>query len=67
MLFRSKNNWEYIDKEWYLFDEDGYMRTGWVEWEGERYYCHDETGEMLKDTTTPDGYILDGNGHLKNR
>ena len=42
------------------------MRTGWVEWNGERYYCHDETGEMLKNTTTPDGYILDNEGHLKN-
>ena len=27
----TKNNWEEIDKKWYLFDENGYMRTGWVE------------------------------------
>lgn len=32
----TKNNWEEIDKKWYLFDENGYMRTGWVEWNGER-------------------------------
>ena len=63
----TKNNWEEIDKKWYLFDENGYMRTGWVEWNGERYYCDEETGEMLKNTTTPDGYILDNEGHLKNK
>ena len=63
----TKNNWEEIDKKWYLFDENGYMRTGWVEWNGERYYCDEETGEMLKNTTTPGGYILDNEGHLKNK
>lgn len=61
----TRNNWEMIDEKWYLFDENGYVRTGWVEWEGEQYYCKDETGEMLRNTTTPDGYILDNEGHLK--
>lgn len=63
----TKGNWEEIKGQWYLFDEEGYMRTGWVEWNGEEYYCKEETGELLKNTTTPDGYILDENGQKKNR
>ncbi len=62
----TKNAWEEIDSQWYLFDENGYMRTGWVEWNGEKYYCDDHSGAMLKNTTTPDGYILDYDGRIKN-
>ncbi|MCD8225434.1 MAG: hypothetical protein LUC99_11435 [Clostridiales bacterium] len=40
------------------------MQTGWVEWDDSRYYC-DSSGKMLKNTTTPDGYILDSEGHIK--
>lgn len=61
----TKNNWETIKDEWYFFDENGYMKTGWIEWEGKRYYCDQNTGAMLKNTTTPDGYILDYNGNPK--
>lgn len=61
----TKNNWESIKDQWYFFDENGYMKTGWIEWEGKQYYCDQATGAMLKDTTTPDGYILDYNGNPK--
>lgn len=61
----TKNNWESIKDVWYFFDENGYMKTGWIEWEGKRYYCDLNTGAMLKSTTTPDGFILDGNGNPK--
>ena len=62
----TQNNWEQIENNWYFFDEFGYRKTGWIEWEGEKYYCSEETGEMLRDTTTPDGFILDSEGHPKN-
>lgn len=61
----TKNNWELIREDWYFFDENGYMKTGWIDWEGKRYYCDLNTGAMLKNTTTPDGYILDHNGNPK--
>lgn len=61
----TKNNWEEIKDQWYFFDENGYMKTGWIEWNGLLYYCDDNTGAMLKDTMTPDGYILDHNGNRK--
>lgn len=61
----SKNAWEEIKGEWYFFDENGYMKTGWIEWNGKEYYCKDGTGEMLKNTTTPDGYVLGSDGTKK--
>ncbi len=61
----TRENWEEIKDKWYFFDEEGYMKTGWIEWKGEWYYCDDNTGEMLKSTVTPDGYILDRDGTLK--
>ena len=37
------------------------MVTGWVQWNNVWYYCCD-SGEMLTNTRTPDGYYVDGNG-----
>ena len=62
----TKNDWEEINNEWYFFNEDGVMQTGWVEWKGEKYYCMEGSGKMLKGGTTPDGYLLDSDGRLKN-
>lgn len=62
----TTNNWEEIKGEWYFFDEEGYMKTGWIDWNGTWYYCHETSGAMMKNTTTPDGYILDNDGKLKN-
>ena len=55
------NQWRYIDNVWYFFDQTGYMKTGWISWNGAWYYC-DASGAMLTNTTTPDGYYVDGNG-----
>lgn len=46
--------WEELSGLWYFFDEEGYMKTGWIDWEGKSYYCLD-SGEMLKNADTPDG------------
>jgi len=62
----TKNGWEQIKSDWYFFDENGYMKTGWIDWEGNRYYCDQNSGAMLKNTTTPDGYILGSDGTPKN-
>ena len=59
------NQWLELEGQWYFFDENGYMKTGWIEWNGKKYYCN-KAGVMQKNTTTPDGYILDENGTLKN-
>lgn len=51
----TTNNWQFIDGKWYFFDSVGYMVTGWIEWNGESYYCTPENGDMLADTVVPDG------------
>jgi glucan-binding YG repeat protein len=67
-----KNSWELIKGKWYLFDKKGYMQTGWVKWKNpdtgveKEYYLNEESGELLTNCTTPDGYILDENGCKKN-
>ena len=37
-----------IDTAERLFFEKGYMKTGWVEYENEWYYCDKKTGAMVK-------------------
>lgn len=57
----TQNNWQLIEESWYFFDGAGYMKTGWIEWEGKSYYCT-ENGDMLMNATTPDGHQVDGSG-----
>jgi len=49
-------------KEFYFDETDCFMTTGWREVEGQWHYFGQESGEMLKNTTTPDGYQVDQNG-----
>lgn len=53
--------WEELSGLWYFFDEEGYMKTGWIDWSGKSYYCLD-SGEMLKDADTPDGAYVGEDG-----
>lgn len=56
------SQWEFINNKWYYFNGSGYMVTGWVQTKGKWYYCDRSSGAMLTNTTTPDGYRVDGNG-----
>lgn len=58
----TSNNWQLIDNEWFFFDANGYAMTGWVDWQGKSYYCEVPRGNMLVDTTTPDGYKVGADG-----
>lgn len=44
----------------------GRMMTGWVLIDGKYYYFNEESdgtrGKLYRNTTTPDGYRVDGNG-----
>lgn len=54
--------WQSINGRWYcLHNPNGQMLTGWILSNGKWYYC-DASGAMLTNTTTPDGYYVDGNG-----
>lgn len=60
---------------WYFFNEQGYMVTGWIDWNGQRYYCLPAAdtaaglpaGSMVTGERTIDGvvYRFDGNGVLQ--
>ena len=52
------NSWQQIGDKWYFFDAQGYMATGWIQWED---YCAD-TGEMLTNCLTPDSYWVGDDG-----
>lgn len=56
------NGWQLINNQWYCFDNVGYMRTGWIASGNAWYYCDTNSGAMLTNTTTPDGYRVDANG-----
>lgn len=51
---------------WYFFDAQGYMQTGWIDWNGNRYYCT-QSGAMAVGDYTIDGaaYRFDASGILQ--
>ena len=52
------NEWKQINGSWYYFNESGYMVASM--WIG-NYYLG-ESGAMLTNTTTPDGYVVGSDG-----
>lgn len=60
---------------WYFFNGQGYMMTGWIDWNGSRYYCLPTAdtaagmpaGSMVTGERTIDGvlYRFDGSGVLQ--
>ena len=71
---KMADGWVTIDGETYYLNSNsdgnrGKMLTGWQSIEGKWYYFNTASdgkkGSMLRNTTTPDGYILDENGVWK--
>ncbi|GEP63143.1 hypothetical protein CBE01nite_09110 [Clostridium beijerinckii] len=56
--------WKYIDNDWYYFNSDGVIRSGWVNDNGNWYFCYAH-GQMAHDTTI-DGYYLNSDGAWTN-
>lgn len=55
----KKNDWVEVKGKWYYCENDGKIaKSKWIE---STYYVN-EYGEMLKNTTTPDGYTVDASG-----
>ena len=51
----TTNGWQEIDSKWYYFNSEGYMVTGWIDWQGESYYCDPVNGDLQVDKVIPDG------------
>ena len=62
-----KTGWEKVEGSWYYMNSSGKMVTGWCQINGTWYYfskASNALGQMLANTTTPDGYKVDANGAL---
>lgn len=59
----TKQYFEFINGEWYYFDVNGYMVTGWLYLTTTgQYYLFDSNGHMYHDCEAY-GYTFDSNGH----
>lgn len=56
----TSDNWENIDGEWYFFDSNGWMMTGWIVWKNKDYYLY-SNGVMACNCNLY-GYKFDSNG-----
>lgn len=56
----TKSDWEKIDGEWYFFDSNGWICTGWIVWKDKDYYLY-SNGVMAHDCELY-GYKFDSNG-----
>ena len=61
-LGRMYTGWHRIGGSWYAFGPSGRMLTGWNWINGRCYYLEPESGRMLSDAVTPDGYTVDSSG-----
>lgn len=57
-----ETGWMSYDNSWYYF-ENGYMQVGWIKTpDGNYHYCDLNTGAMLVNQWTPDGYWVNEKG-----
>lgn len=58
-----ENTWKMIGDKWYYFDSKGHMLS--QQWVGDYYVGND--GDMLKNTATPDDYVVNNDGKWDRR
>ncbi|XZK30568.1 L,D-transpeptidase family protein [Clostridium perfringens] len=58
--------WKKIDDEWYYFNGNGTLKTGWLSLGGKRYYLNDQDGNMVIGALAIEGkqYYFNSNGEL---
>lgn len=59
----TENTWKMIGDKWYYFDTKGHMLSN--QWVGDYYVGKD--GDMLKNTITPDNYVVGSDGKWDKR
>ena len=60
-----KTGWYKENGAWYYLDQSGVMKTGWFK-VGQYWYYAYGSGALAVNTTTPDGYRVNGNGEWVN-
>ena len=59
----TENAWKMVGDKWYYFDTKGHMLSN--QWVGDYYVGKD--GDMLKNTVTPDNYVVGSDGKWDKR
>ena len=59
----TENDWKMIGDKWYYFDTKGHMLSN--QWVGDYYVG--KNGDMLKNTVTPDNYVVGSDGKWDKR
>lgn len=65
----TKDGWEAIDGQWYKFDREGWMQTGWQAWGVDKngqalWYYMTDSGNMATSTWIDDKYYVDHTGAM---
>lgn len=59
--------WYQIEESWYYFNSEGYMQTGWLNLDGQQFYCYTDGRRAVGWIKLNEGYYhFDENGVLKN-
>ena len=53
---RPVSEWKEIQDAWYYFDEEGYMKTGWIEHDGKQYWTNHSGCRVSDITMAIDGF-----------
>lgn len=61
------SEWAMVNDIWYYFDETGYMKTGWLDINGAKYYLNSDGSMVSNNWNLQDGnwYYFDENGVMK--
>ncbi|EHK2441076.1 cell wall-binding protein [Clostridium perfringens] len=65
-VLSNYKGWKKIDDEWYYFNGNGSLKTGWLSLGGKRYYLNDQDGNMVIGALAIEGkqYYFNSNGEL---
>ena len=65
-VLSNYKGWKKIDDEWYYFNGNGTLKTGWLSLGGKRYYLNDQDGNMVIGALAIEGkqYYFNSNGEL---
>lgn len=36
----DKTGWQFVNHNWYYYDTNGNIQTGWISYSGHKYYLH---------------------------
>ena len=65
-VLSNYKGWKKIEDEWYYFNGNGTLKTGWLSLGGKRYYLNDQDGNMVIGALAIKGkqYYFNSNGEL---